>query len=113
PESGGDLDPAGEISEWNPEEAGCHGRAWLEVHGHDPMSDPRFEPLLEEVWRMQEEVRRDPEVTALTEAWVACMADAGHSHDEMTDPDSASVPFLLRSNEIYGSVDFGRTEAEA
>jgi len=80
-----DVDPDAEIPEWNPEDSGCQGKAWAEI-------------------------QRDPDVIALNEAWVACMADAGYS--EMKDPNNAAEPFYERSNQIYEDIDWGETEAE-
>lgn len=76
PEPGVDGGPAEQ-----PEVGGCFDAATEEVHGpdtYDADAAEAFEPLMEEIGSLHDQVRRDPRVVESREAYGACMADAGH-----------------------------------
>lgn len=104
-----EWDPDAEIPEWDPADSGCQGEAWGDGMG-DPSMDERFQPLMDELMRVYEQMQSDPDVVAADRDWAECMADAGHAG--MTSPMNAAEVFYERQNEIYDGVDWGMTEAE-
>lgn len=58
---------------------GCMGQAQAEVYG-DPTSgdQTQFQPMWDAYNAMYSEIETDARVTAAKDAWIGCMADAGH-----------------------------------
>lgn len=58
---------------------GCMGQASAEVYG-DPTGDEQaqFQPMWDAYNTMYSAIETDGRVTAAKDAWIACMADAGH-----------------------------------
>lgn len=74
------TDPDAEPPAYDWTTMGCTGRAQHEVwESEDPLSDPAFASLTEEVTRFHEGLATRPEVRALDAEWSACMADQGHA----------------------------------
>ncbi len=95
-ESGG---PAG------PEEQGCHGEARAEVYGDDGgmMMGPdfsEFEGLFEDMDALRQRIESDPRIVEATDAWTACMAEAGYSEFDTTAAPEDAV--MERMSELYG-----------
>lgn len=70
------------IVEYDPANAGCHGRAELEVYGDQDVdqawNDPQFEDLFTAMDSVWEDLENHPEIAELNAAWNSCMADAGY-----------------------------------
>lgn len=74
------IDPAvsDESAVYDPEKAGCTGRAQEELTGDAPdLSE--FDPLMEQVYALMDSVAESPEMQELDAAWASCMSDAGES----------------------------------
>lgn len=101
-----------------PEEGGCADAAIAEVHGeetYDREAAAAFDPLLNEVASVYDQIRRDPRVVAAAEAYAECMADAGqpgYSVDGDGAP-SATDAVLERLNAaVAASAASGDADAE-
>lgn len=64
--------------EYDPENAGCYGRAQLEVGGGDPYSSEEFKPLVDAINDFYTDLGTNPALTDLNAAWSSCMAAAGY-----------------------------------
>lgn len=88
-----------------PEDMGCQGAASAEVFGEDGgmVTGPdlgEFEGLFEDLDALRQRIDSDPRMVEATEAWAACMAEAGHSgFDATTDPEDSVMEQL---GELYG-----------
>jgi len=59
----------------------CEGRAIIETEGADPlqlMESEEFAPLQEAVTNLQFEMSASPEMAAINNDWLYCMADTGY-----------------------------------
>ncbi|RIQ35936.1 hypothetical protein [Jiangella rhizosphaerae] len=87
------------------EDQGCHGQARAEVYGDDggmvmgpDMSE--FEGLFEDLEALRQRIESDPRMVEATEAWAACMAEAGYGDfDATTDPEDS---VMQQMSELYG-----------
>ncbi|TDD65333.1 hypothetical protein E1262_25510 [Jiangella aurantiaca] len=87
------------------EEQGCHGQARAEVFGEDgglmqgaDMSE--FDGLFEDLEALRQRIDSDARLVEATEAWAACMAEAGYSEFDTTTAPEDSV--MERMSELYG-----------
>ncbi len=64
--------------EYDPENAGCYGRAQLEVAGGDPYSSEEFKPIVEAINEFYMGLATAPALSELNAAWSSCMAAAGY-----------------------------------
>lgn len=88
-----------------PEDLGCHGEANAEVFGEDGgmMMGPdfsEFEGLFEDLEALRQRIESDPRIVEATEAWAACMAEAGYS--EFDTPGQPEEAVMDRMSELYG-----------
>ncbi|SDU38676.1 hypothetical protein [Jiangella alkaliphila] len=102
--------PGGTGAPVEPEDMGCHGEASAEVFGEDGgmMKGPdfsEFEGLFEDLEALRERIESDPRIIEATEAWSACMAEAGYS--EFDTPTAAEDSVMERMSELYGWEDQG------
>lgn len=89
----------------SPEDQGCHGQAHAEVYGADggmvmgpDMSE--FEGLFEDLEALRQRIESDARMVEATEAWAACMAEAGFGDfDATTDPEDS---VMQQVSELYG-----------
>ncbi len=94
------TDPEAEMPAYDWTAMGCTGRAQHEVYEtEDPMSDPEFAPLAEEVNRFYENLMTRPEIAALDAEWASCMADAGYAG--YTSQMDAQTDISDRLNALY------------
>ncbi|NED95384.1 hypothetical protein G1H11_08660 [Phytoactinopolyspora alkaliphila] len=105
-EGAGDV--IGEPGELESLDHGCHGRASEEVYDMEGGSvvssdDGEFNGLFDDIFALQERIRRDSRVVAATEEWQHCMADAGHPDLETPDDPVSSV--LNRLDQLQSSDD--------
>ncbi|WP_157987469.1 hypothetical protein [Jiangella endophytica] len=88
-----------------PEDQGCHGEARAEVYGEDDgqLMGPdfsEFEGLFEDLDALRQRIDSDPRMVEASEAWAACMAQAGYSEfDATTDPEDS---VMEQMSELYG-----------
>lgn len=62
--------------------SGCHNEAWEEINGGQ---DVIYRELDEEFNELYERIEADPRLTEATQAWSACMAEAGFTFTSMDE----------------------------
>jgi hypothetical protein len=88
--------------EYDPENAGCYGRAQLETTGEDPYSSDEFKPIMEALNEFYTNLQSDPALADLNDAWSSCMGEAGYSgFATQTDAQNSIYDEL---NEYYENV---------
>ncbi|WP_053206372.1 hypothetical protein [Jiangella muralis] len=97
-----------------PEDQGCYGTASAEVYGDDGglmggMDMSEFDGLFEDLEALRQRVASDPRMVEATEAWAACMAEAGYSEFDTTGQPEETV--MNRMTELYGWDEESPTEA--
>ncbi|SEF15866.1 hypothetical protein [Jiangella alba] len=87
-----------------PQDQGCYGEASAEVYGDEGLMGDfdmsEFEGLFEDLDALRQRVESDPRMVEATEAWAACMAEAGYSEFDTTGQPEETV--MNRMSELYG-----------
>lgn len=95
------------------QDQGCHGKASAEVYGDEGLMGgfdmSEFEGLFEDLEALRQRVESDPRMVEATEAWAACMAEAGYSEFDTTGQPEETV--MDRMSELYGWEDEAPTDA--
>ncbi len=73
-----DMPADGEMVEWDWTTAGCWGWADHEMNGDETATAEKYEPLMESMNTLYEDMMSSPEISKADADWSACMADAGH-----------------------------------
>lgn len=58
---------------------GCTGQAQAEVYGDPDAQQTQFQGLFDAMNQMYTDIEKDPRTKSAIDAWIGCMADAGHA----------------------------------
>jgi hypothetical protein len=88
------------------EPGGCSDEAFKEVYGDGSEGDEgQFEELFEEWDALYQRIESDPRMEDATQAWIGCMAAAGHP--DLEDLYGGQNEVSERQSELYGWDDEG------
>lgn len=94
-------DEGNEYYEWDWRTAGCSGEAQNETYGDEMWSNDEFQPLMERMQTIYEQVTADPRRQEIDGTWATCMADAGFPG--LTSPNDATEQFYAKLNELQNA----------
>lgn len=105
PQSTQEYDEDSEVAqEYSWEDAGCYGAAQHQVYDAGASTGEDFQPLMDEMNKIYENLATNPAMTELDSTWSTCMADAGYPG--LATPSDAQNSIYDKSNALYGNEDW-------